>query len=78
MKCKNLTDVVLTMYNCGYDLIAEDIKTIGSNGIKRTCLLFQSFNNNIENEMNIKETIGTKFTCEKYNDGKYYQVYRTL
>lgn len=73
---KTLLDVIKTMNNNGFDFIGKECKTIEANGKRRTCLIFvRAF---YDNKTNPKELLGKEFTCESYNHGRYYQVYRTL
>ena len=79
-QAKSLTDVVKIMNENFYDFIGEDIKTIGSNGKRRTVLLFERQHKYgyIDIDNNKQELIGNNFKVEKYNNGHYYQVYRCL
>ena len=79
-QAKSLMDVVKIMNENFYDFIGEDIKTIGSNGKRRTVLLFERQHKYgyIDNDINKQELIGNNFKVEKYNNGHYYQVYRCL
>ena len=79
-QAKSLMDVVKIMNENFYDFIGEDIKTIGSNGKRRTVLLFERQHEYgyIDNDINKQELIGNNFKVEKYNNGHYYQVYRCL
>ena len=79
-QARSLTDVVKIMNENFYDFIGEDIKTIGSNGKRRTVLLFERKSNYgyVDNDINKQELIGYNFKVEKYNEGHYYQVYRCL
>ena len=79
-QAKSLMDVIKIMYENFYDFIGEDVKTIGSNGKRRTVLLFerQYKYGYVDNDNNKQELIGNNFKVEKYNNGRYYQVYRCL
>ena len=79
-QAKSLTDVIKIMNKNFYDFIGEDIKTIGSNGKRRTVLLFERQHKYgyVDNDNNKQELIGNNFKVEKYNNGHYYQVYRCL
>ena len=79
-QAKSLMDVVKIMNENFYDFIGEDVKTIGSNGKRRTVLLFERQHKYgyIDNDINKQELIGNNFKVEKYNNGHYYQVYRCL
>lgn len=78
MKAKTLLDVIKIMYENNYDFISESVKTIGVYGKRRTALLFERRYGHESNNIDAKCLIGNKFEVEKYNNGKYYQVYRCL
>lgn len=78
MKAKNLLDVIKIMHENHYDFIGEDVKNIGANGKRRTVLLFECCYGHESNNIDVKCLIGNNFKVEKYNNGKYYQVYRCL
>ena len=79
-QAKSLMDVVKIMNENFYDFIGEDIKTIGVNGKRRTVLLFERCKEYgyEDHDINKQYLIGNNFKVEKYNDGRYYQVYRCL
>ena len=79
-QAKNLMDVIKIMNENFYDFISENIKTIGVNGKRRTVLLFERRKGYgyEDNDINKQHLIGNNFKVEKYNDGRFYQVYRCL
>lgn len=79
-QAKNLMDVIKIMNDNFYDFIGEDIKTIGSNGKRRTVLLFERRKEYgyEDHDINKQYLIGNNFKVEKYSNGRYYQVYRCL
>ena len=79
-QAKSLMDVVKIMNENFYDFISEDIKTIGSNGKRRTVLLFERQHKYgyVDVDNNKQELIGNNFKVEKYSNGRYYQVYKCL
>ena len=79
-QAKSLMDVIKIMNDNHYDFIGEDIKTIGSNGKRRTVLLFERQHKfgYVDSDNNKQELIGNNFKVEKYGNGRYYQVYRCL
>ena len=79
-QAKNLTDVIRIMRENFYDFIAEDVKTIGANGKRRTVLVFERREGHgyEDQDINKQHLIGNNFKVEKYNNGHYYQVYRCL
>lgn len=79
-QAKTLEDVIKIMNDNFYDLIGEDIKTIGLRGKRRNVLLFERRTEygNVDNDINKQYLIGNNFKVEKYCNGRYYQVYRCL
>lgn len=79
-QAKTLIDVIKIMNDNFYDFIGEDIKTIGVNGKRRTVLLFERRKDfgEEDNDINKQYLIGNNFNVEKYNNGRYYQIYRCL
>ena len=79
-QAKTLIDVIKIMNDNYYDFIGEDVKTIGSNGKRRTVLLFERRKGygNEDHGINKQHLIGNNFKVEKYNNGHYYQVYKCL
>lgn len=79
-QAKTLTDVIKLMNEWFYDFIGEDIRTIGTSGKRRTVLVFERRKGygDEDNDINKQYLIGNNFKVEKYNNGRYYQVYRCL
>lgn len=79
-QAKTLIDVIKSMDEWFYDFIGEDVKTIGLSGKRRTVLLFERRNGYgyEDHGINKQYLIGNNFKVEKYNNGRYYQVYRCL
>ena len=79
-QAKSLMDVIKIMNENFYDFISENIKTIGTNGKRRTVLLFERCKEYgyEDNDINKQYLIGNNFKVEKYSNGHYYQVYRCL
>ena len=79
-KARNLIDVIKIMDENFYDFISENIKTIGVNSKHRTVLLFERRKGYgyEDHDINKQYLIGNDFKVEKYNNGRYYQVYRCL
>lgn len=79
-RAKTLIDVIKIMNDNFYDFIGEDIKTFETNGKRRTILLFERRKDfgEEDNDINKQYLIGNNFHVEKYNNGRYYQIYRCL
>lgn len=79
-QAKTLTDVIKLMNEWFYDFIGEDIRTIGTSGKRRTVLVFERRKGygDEDNDINKQYLIGNNFKVKKYNNGRYYQVYRCL
>lgn len=80
-KAKTLTDVVTTMYKLDYDFISEGRQTIGQAGQVREVLGFEldkRYRDKPADMKELQEKISDNFTIEKYCNGRYYYVYRSL